>query len=194
MALAVANIRCELREVLLRDKPSAMLEVSAKGTVPVLILPDRVIDESLEVMNWALGQQDPALWNEGLGEETRSMLLANDGPFKHHLDRYKYPTRYNDVDARQEREQAARFIAQLEARLSCGAYLTGEQVRLVDVATFPFVRQFSGVDKAYWQSAPFPNTRRWLDHWCTSPLFARCMHKSSPWRPHDARVFFPPPL
>ncbi len=194
MALASANIRCELREVLLRDKPASLLEASAKGTVPVLVLPDRVIDESLEVMKWALGQRDPLSWSEGPQEATTALLRDNDGPFKHHLDRYKYATRYDDVDAGTERERAAEFIAQLEARLRGGAYLTGDQPRLADVATFPFVRQYSGVDRAYWEDAPFPNTRRWLEQWCASPLFARCMHKSPPWHPQDERVFFPPTL
>lgn len=193
MALAAGDIRCELREVVLRDKPPAMLEASAKGTVPVLVVGDRVIDESLDVMHWALAERDPLLWNEGPDEETRILLEANDGPFKHHLDRYKYSVRHNDVDVHTERDQAAVFIAQLEARLEVGAYLTGDRSRLVDVATFPFVRQFAGVDKAYWQTAPFPHTRRWLAHWLASPLFARCMHKSPPWRPVDERVFFPPP-
>lgn len=193
MALAAADIRCELREVLLRDKPPAMLEASAKGTVPVLVVDDRVIDESLDVMRWALAEQDPLLWRGGPAEETRALLRDNDGPFKHHLDRYKYSVRHDDVDAQAERDQAAMFIAQLEARLEGGTYLMGEQSRLADVAIFPFVRQFAGVDKAYWQGAPFANTRRWLDQWCASPLFARCMHKSPPWHPQDDRVFFPPP-
>ena len=193
MALVAADIRCELREVVLRDKPPEMLEASAKGTVPVLVVGDRVIDESLDVMHWALAERDPLLWSEGPDEETRVLLQANDGPFKHHLDRYKYSVRHDDVDLHTERDQAAMFIAQLEARLEVGAYLTGDQPRLADVAIFPFVRQFAGVDKAHWQSAPFANTRRWLEQWLASPLFSRCMHKSARWRPEDERVFFPPP-
>lgn len=193
MALASADIRCELREVLLRDKPPAMLEASVKGTVPVLVLRDRVIDESLDVMDWALGQRDPLYWSDGPDEETRALLRDNDGPFKHHLDRYKYSARHDDVDAQTHREQAAMFIARLEERLADDAYLTGDQPRLADVAIFPFVRQFAAVDKRYWQGAPFPNTGRWLDQWCASSLFARCMHKSPPWCRQNERVFFPPP-
>jgi glutathione S-transferase len=194
MAIAAADIRCELREVLLRDKPPAMLEASAKGTVPVLVLPDRVIDESLDVMDWALAQRDPRSWREGPDEATTALQRANDGPFKYHLDRYKYSARDDDVDAGAERQLCARFVADLESRLTDGAYLTGAHARRIDVAIFPFVRQFAGVDAPYWQQAPFPHTRRWLDHWCASPLFARCMHKFPPWRPDDARVFFPPPV
>ncbi len=192
MAIAAAETRVELREVLLRDKPAAMLEASAKGTVPVLVLGDRVIDESLDIMAWALGQRDPLAWNEGPDDASRALLLDNDGVFKHHLDRYKYSVRFEDVDVRAEREQAAKFIATLEGRLSDHANLTGAEPRLVDVAIFPFVRQFAGVDQRYWQAAPFPNTRRWLDCWCGSSLFARCMWKLPPWCAQDERVFFPP--
>lgn len=170
-----------------------MLEASPKGTVPVLVLPQRVIDESLDVMKWALGEHDPSSWSHGPQEETRALLRDNDGPFKHHLDRYKYAARDEAIDAQQERDKAAVFIALLEARLAESPYLTGETPRLADVAIFPFVRQFAGVDPAYWRGAPVPRTRSWLDQWCTSPLFARCMHKSPPWNPAHAPVFFPPP-
>lgn len=193
MALAAAEVRCELREILLRDKPSAMLEASAKGTVPVVVLPDRVLDQSLDVMNWALGERDPLLWTEEPQEEAAALLRDNDGPFKHHLDRYKYSARDETLDAHHERDQAAVYIARLETRLVEHAYLTGDRARRADVALFPFVRQFAGVDKDYWQHAPFPNTRRWLERWCASPLFERCMHKSPPWRRDDEPVFFPPP-
>ena len=191
LSLAVAEIRCELREVLLRDKPPAMLSASAKGTVPVLVLPERVIDESFEVMTWALGQRDPLGWSDAPPAETQALVRDNDGSFKHHLDRYKYAERYDGADAELERDEAAGFIAQLESRLAEGPYLTGERPRLADAAIFPFVRQFAGVDKEYWQGAPFPNTRRWLQGWLDSSLFARCMHRSPPWQPSDAPVFFP---
>lgn len=193
MAIAVAGIRCELREVVLRNKPEAMLEASGKGTVPVLVLPDRVLDESLDIAAWALAQRDPLSWAEGPVHETQALLQDNDGPFKHHLDRYKYSTRYDDVDPHDEREQAACFVAGIEARLGEHPYLTGAGPRMVDVAIFPFVRQFAGVDGAYWRAAPFPHTRRWLEQWCASALFARCMQKFPPWEPGDDPVFFPPP-
>ena len=192
LAIASAELRCELREVLLRDKPSSMLEASAKGTVPVLVLAGRVIDESLDVMRWALSQHDPSRWNEGPKDAADALLSDNDGPFKHHLDRYKYADRHGDVDVLEERERAAVFIDRLESRLAQASHLLGERPNLVDAAIFPFVRQFAGVDKAYWQAARFPNTRRWLEHWCTSPIFIRCMHKSKPWSPGQDPVFFPP--
>ncbi|MGH1347567.1 MAG: glutathione S-transferase [Nannocystales bacterium] len=193
LALAVANVRCELREILLRDKPAAMLEASPKGTVPVLVLPDRVLDESIDVMQWALACRDPDSWNDSPPDETRVLLRDNDGPFKHHLDRYKYASRDDSIDPRQERDRASAYIAKLEARLTHARYLMGDAPRLVDAALFPFVRQFAGVDRAQWQQAPFPSTRRWLEAWCASALFARCMHKSPPWQPGDEPVFFPPP-
>lgn len=192
MAIAAADVRCELREVLLREKPPELLEASAKGTVPVLVLPDRVLDESLEVMAWALAQADPLAWSAGPQEQTRALLRENDGPFKQHLDRFKYAARYDDVDAQRERDQAAAFIDLLERSLQAQPYLTGAQPRLADVAIFPFVRQFAGVDKAYWQTAAFPNTRRWLQQWCSGELFTRCMHKFARWTPHREPVSFPP--
>lgn len=191
MALAVADIRCELREVLLRDKPAEMLQASPKGTVPVVVLSDRTIDESLEVMHWALDQRDPDSWRAGPQDEARTLVRDNDGPFKHHLDRYKYAARYSDAHALQERDHAATFIAELETRLAKNTYLTGERPRLVDVAVFPFVRQFASVDPGYWKNGLFGNTERWLERWLASKLFARCMHKSSPWSPEDEPVFFP---
>lgn len=192
MAIAAADVRCELREVVLRDKPPELLEASEKGTVPVLVLPERVLDESLEVMGWALAQRDPLMWSGGPQEETHALLRDNDGPFKQHLDRYKYSARYDDVDAHRERDEAAAFVDSLERRLAEHPYLTGAQPRLADVAIFPFVRQFSGVDRAYWQTAPFPNTRRWLEQWCASELFTRCMYKFARWLPQSEPVSFPP--
>ena len=192
MAVLAADIRCEIREVLLRDKPASMLEASPKGTVPVLVLPGRVIDESLDVMNWALEQHDPQQWLTGSSQESRRLLRANDGRFKHHLDRFKYSARH-DADPQRERDEAAVFIAQLESRLSDAENLLDDKPRQADVAIFPFVRQFAGVDRAYWEASPFPNTRRWLQTWCASPLFARCMHKHPPWQPSDEPIFFPPP-
>ncbi|MBV1861896.1 MAG: glutathione S-transferase [Nannocystaceae bacterium] len=193
MALAVADIRCELREVLLRDKPAEMLKASPKGTVPVVVLADRTIDESLEIMHWALDQRDPSSWRAGPQDEARALVQDNDGPFKHHLDRYKYAARYSDAQAHQERDHAAVFIAGLETRLADSAYLMGDQPSLVDVAIFPFVRQFAGVDPGDWKRGFFGNTERWLERWLASKLFARCMHKSSPWHPQDEPVFFPSP-
>jgi len=193
MALVVAGVSVQLREVLLRDKPLAMLETSAKGTVPVLVLPDgQVIDESLDVMSWALAQRDPEHWLQGEGADD-PLIQACELNFKPWLDRYKYADRYPEQSRGHYRNQAEVFLSDLEGRLSRGGFLVGNQVTLVDVALFPFVRQFAGVDPAWWQGAPYPNLRRWLEHWLASEAFTAVMLKSPPWRPESPSVVFPAP-
>ena len=193
MALVVAGVSVELREVLLRDKPFAMLEASAKGTVPVLVLPDgQVLDESLDVMSWALAQRDPEHWLQGEGADD-PLIQVCELNFKPWLDRYKYADRYPEQSRGHYRSQAEVFLSDLEGRLSHGFFLAGNQVTLVDVALLPFVRQFAGVDPAWWHVAPYPNLRRWLEHWLTSEAFTAVMLKSPPWRPESSGVVFPTP-
>lgn len=179
MALAVSETRCEIREVKLRDKPADMLAASPKGTVPVLVLPDgRVIDESLDIMRWALGRNDPEGWLEG---DDAALIAANDGPFKHHLDRYKYPDRHAS-DPGEHRALGLDMLAQLEARLAGGGYLCGGQRSLTDAAIMPFVRQFAAVDRAWFDARPLPAVQRWLAGQTASPLFAAVMVVRSTWR------------
>lgn len=193
MALLVAGVSVELREVLLRDKPLAMLEASAKGTVPVLVLPDgQVIDESLDVMSWALAQHDPEHWLQGEGADD-PWIQACELNFKPWLDRYKYADRYPEQSRGHYRSQAEVFLSDLEGRLSHGVFLAGNQVTLVDVALFPFVRQFAGVDPAWWQGATYPNLRRWLEHWLASEVFTAVMLKSRLWQPESSGAVFPAP-
>ena len=164
MALAYAGIKYELREVVLRDKPPSMLELSAKGTVPVLQLEGNVIDESLEVMDWALGLNDPDDW-KAVDLRMQSELVSQcDDEFKHWLDRYKYADRYPERSAEYYRQQGEVFLQILEAQLAsadAGAYLFGSAVRFADVAIFPFVRQFAFVDKTWFDDAPYPLLQRW---------------------------------
>ena len=191
MALAVAGMAVELREVLLRDKPEAMLEVSAKGTVPVLQLPDgRVIDESLEVMDWALTQNDPEDWAD-TSANTEALIAYCDAPFKGWLDKHKYADRHPEQSQGAYRERAAEFLALLEQRSGDREFLGGQRVTRGDVAVFPFVRQFAGVDPAWWRGAPYPNLRCWLDLWLASDAFTRVMDKHPPWQPGTPGVFFP---
>jgi glutathione S-transferase len=191
MALAVAGITVELREVLLRDKPVALLEASAKGTVPVLVLADgRVIDESLAVMDWALKQQDPAGWAD-TSADTEWLINHCDGAFKGWLDKYKYADRHPEHSPEHYREQAEVFLAELEQRLGTQAWLGGHQAARADVAVFPFVRQFVGVDPAWWQEATYPKLRCWLDHWLVSEAFTAVMAKYPRWQAGAPGVLFP---
>lgn len=180
MALAHAGVPVQLREVSLRDKPAEMLALSPKGTVPVLRLPDgRVLDESLDIMRWALQGRDPHAWlTRAATAANQALLVANDGPFKHWLDRYKYASRHPErsaADYRAEAEQC--LLVPLEAQLQQAPWLGGDSPCLTDAAIFPFVRQFAGVDAPWWLAAPWPATRAWLDAWLSSPLFAAIMAK-----------------
>ena len=150
MALWVAGVTVTLREVKLAAKPPALIAASPKGTVPVLVLADgpddgSVIDQSLDIMRWALGQNDPEGWLAG---EDAALIAANDGPFKHHLDRAKYPGRYEEEDGTDHRAAALALLAPLEARLADAPYLCGETRSLTDIALLPFIRQFAAIDPA----------------------------------------------
>ncbi|MBC9033993.1 glutathione S-transferase [Sphingomonas sp. JC676] len=180
MALAISETTCEIREIRLRDKPAEMLAASPKGTVPVLVLPDgRVIDESLDIMRWALARNDPEHWLAG---DDVAPIAANDGPFKHHLDRYKYPDRHAS-DPLEHRAQGLALLADLDHRLTGQACLCGETRSLTDVAILPFVRQFAAVDRAWFAAQPLPALRRWLAEGLASPLFLGIMAPRPIWMP-----------
>lgn len=189
LALLVSGTTCELREIVLRAKPQEMLQASPKGTVPVLVLPDgQVIDESLDIMLWALGRHDPQQW---LAPETESLeamlalIAQNDGDFKRHLDRYKYPDRYEHVDALEQRAMGSAFLAALEARLSSYSYLFGQRPALADMAIFPFIRQFAQTDAQWFDAQPWPHLQHWLAELLGLPMFERVMQKFEPWQSGD---------
>jgi len=192
MALAVSTVRYALREVALKDKPTALLEVSPKATVPVLVLPEgQVIDQSLDIMRWALGQHDPRHWlvkDESLRAMTMSLIEVNDGPFKYHLDRMKYPNRYVDGQNQDHRAEAVSWLVQLEDRLREHAFLLGAVETLVDVAVFPFIRQFAHADPLGFAALPMPALQRWLSGWESSILFETVMAKYPIWRPDNEEI------
>ncbi len=185
LALAINGAEYELREVSLKSKPPEMLALSPKGTVPVLVLPGgQVIDESLDIMRWALAQNDPRGWlTQGSQEEMQALIAGNDGKFKHALDRYKYPNRYplesgGDVQAfaRAQRFEAVSSLQSLEPRLSQG-WLFGRQASLADMATLPFVRQFAHTDADWFAAQPWPQLQVWLARFEASRLFESVMAK-----------------
>jgi len=184
MALNYAGVEFELREVLLKDKPPSMLKASAKGTVPVMILPGgTVIDESADVMRWALAQNDPDhWWSETLKVETNTLLNENDFVFKKHLDQYKYADRHPEQSQSFYRAGAEKFLQQLEQRLGQQQHLVNKRRSFADVAIFPFVRQFAFVDKAWFDQAPYPLLQSWLCSFLDSTLFLSVMTKIPTWR------------
>lgn len=188
LALVASRTRVELREVKLSAKPEEMLAASPKGTVPVLVLPDgRVIDQSIDIMRNVLALNDPEDWLSGDDPE---LIAMNDGPFKHDLDRYKYPERYGSDDL-SHRTAALAFLEKLERRLTTNAHLTGTIWGLTDAAIFPFVRQFAAVDQGWFDTLPLPSLKGWLNGGLTSKLFATVMVRSALWAPGKAPILFP---
>ena len=176
LAITLSQTRVELREIILRDKPAAMLATSPKGTVPVLVLGEEVVEESLDIMKWALADHPLG----ALASEDAELIAFNDGPFKSALDRTKYATRFPGTDPNAEREKARKFIATLEARLS-GPWLGGDTESLADYAILPFIRQFANIDATWFAGQPYPHVQKWLGDFLASPLFQSIMNKYERW-------------
>jgi glutathione S-transferase len=179
LALLVSGTACELREVKLSAKPAEMLEASPKGTVPVMILPDgTVIDQSLDIMRWALERNDPEHW---LARDDAALIAANDGPFKHDLDRYKYPERHGS-DAAAHRESGLAFLRELDARLGESHQLCGATHGMADAAIMPFVRQFAATDPDWFAEQSLARLQGWLTDHLASPLFRAIMFRIPLWQ------------
>ena len=196
MALAAAEIELRLREIILRDKPAHMLALSPKGTVPVLQLPDdTVLDESRDVMDWALARHDPHHW---LAHKDDALIDLFDGAFKHHLDRYKYATRFVDednaggvADAIEHRAACHEILKQLAPRLADG-WLGGDKAAYTDVALLPFVRQFRIADPQWFDNdMALPNVQNWVQRFLDWPPFTRIMSKYELWLDNEKEHRFP---
>lgn len=185
MALLVRAVPFVIREVVLRDKPAEMITASPKATVPVLVLSDgRVIDQSIDIMRWALRGNDPENWLAG---DNAALIGIFDDRFKHHLDRYKYADRHGS-DPVEHRLAGLTLLQDLEAHLATTENLCRETRALADVAIMPFVRQFATVDRPWFDAQPIPRTRRWLAHHVASPLFEQAMTRLRPWVAGDVSV------
>jgi glutathione S-transferase len=186
LALQAAGVELELREIALKDKPAEMLLASPKGTVPVLVLADgRVLEQSLEIMLWALRQRDPQDWLPTTSvamDDAMACIAVNDGPFKQALDRYKYPARFDLVDGAAQRAQGAATLLQWEHRLTAQPYLSGTHWGLLDAAIAPFVRQFAHTDKAWFAAQSWRQLQRWLVAFEASPALAAVMEKVPVWK------------
>ena len=197
LGILFAGVQVELREIVLRNKPSQMLAISPKGTVPVLELATdagvsrAVIDESREIVEWALQQNDPL----GLLNVDRvaadALLDRNDGEFKHWLDRYKYADRYPELAQDQYRQHGEVFLRALENLLAEHKFLLGSRVSIADIGIMPFVRQFAHVDRDTFYSLPYPRLQEWLSGWLELPAFKQIMIKVQPWKEGDAPIVFP---
>ena len=195
LALLVSGIRCEMREITLAHKPSNMLEASPKGTVPVLVLKDRVLDQSLDIMQWALQQNDPEGWSTSgltLDEEARALVRICDDAFKTHLDRYKYPNRYDLPDGLADREAGSAYLDQLNTKLMQSTFLMGTKWSWVDAAIAPFVRQFARTDRIWFDAQAWPALQNWLIQFERSDHFSTVMHRYKIWYEGAKPVAFPP--
>jgi glutathione S-transferase len=178
MALIASGVDYEHREILLRDKPAAMLAASPKGTVPVLVLANgQVIDESIDIMRWALNQNDPERW---MAAAEPSLVAEYDGAFKYHLDHYKYAARHGE-DPLMHRAAGLAMLCRLDAQLASRDYLSGNARGFGDIAIFPFVRQFAGVDRAWFEAQAPQKLQGWLERLISSDLFERAMIRRTLW-------------
>ena len=193
MAVSISGQQVEFREVLLRDKPPSMIELSPKGTVPVLLLnTGEVIDESLDVIDWALNINDPEDWKRSNQSKKASVLIeTNDNEFKHHLDRYKYSKRYDDEDPIIHREKCLIINLFLTGHPRISKFLYDEKVSALDISIFPFIRQFRIADIDWFDSLNKPKIQNWLMNFLESEIFKSIMFKYEKWEEGDEKVFFP---
>ena len=190
LALQVSGVAYEHREVALKAKPVEMLAVSPKGTVPVLRLDSgEVLEQSLDIMYWALAQKDPDGWLPVYPQakaKAGALIAANDGEFKANLDRYKYPQRFGLNDGLKHRDLGAAWLSELDVQLQKTAYLSGVHWGLSDACVAPFVRQFARTDRAWFDAQPWVHLSRWLLAFEASDAFAAVMHKHPLWVPQQA--------
>jgi glutathione S-transferase len=182
MALKYADIALEHREIELRNKPQSMLDASSKGTVPVLLIDQLVLDQSLDIMRWAINQSDPDGWGNIDNQIAQAWIEKNDGRFKTLLDQYKYPNRHPELDPEVILDEALQLmLLPMENALQHSQYLLGSKMTLVDVAIFPFIRQFSMVDPERFHQLPLPAIQKWLAKHLESELFNSVMQKHPVW-------------
>jgi glutathione S-transferase len=195
LALLVSGIRCEMREITLSHKPANMMEASPNGTVPVLVLKDRGLDQSLDIMYWALEQNDPEGWStvgQTINQEANAIVQTCDTEFKIHLDRYKYPNRYDLPNGLADREAGSVYLVQLNTKLTQSTFLMGTKWSWVDAAVAPFVRQFARTDRAWFDTQSWTALQNWLTHFEQSERFSTVMHRYKIWHQGAKPLAFPP--
>jgi glutathione S-transferase len=194
MALKLADIKCELREVRLNNKPNHMLEVSPKGTVPILILKDNVIDESMEIINWVLTKVD--LFKNDISQDqmdlSEEIILNFDNKFKHHLDRYKYSTRYEDADLEFHQNECLNILYDLEKIISNGDWIFGDKLNKLDISILPFIRQYRIANPEWFDSQKeICKVKKILKNFLDSKLFIEIMQVYDVWEEGSDPTYFP---
>jgi len=197
LGIVFAELQVELREIVLKNKPAQMLAISPKGTVPVLELVEtdgssrRVIEESRDILQWALEQHDPQAVLDVEPASAQALIEQNDNEFKHWLDRYKYSDRYPELSQLEYRERGELFLQVLETLLAKHRYLLGNTISSADIGIMPFVRQFAHVDQEVFYQLPYPHLQQWLRDWLQHPAFQQVMVKLPAWQEGDPLVVFP---
>lgn len=194
MALKLADITCEIREVSLSNKPNHMLKISPKGTVPVLILKDKIIDESIDIINWVISKTE--IFKENLDQNklelSDEMICIFDDKFKYHLDRYKYSNRYKDADLEFHRSECKKLLVSLEHLISNNVWFFGDKLNKLDISILPFIRQFKIADIDWFDSQKdIPKVKGVLDNFLESKLFIEIMHNYKVWEEGSDSVYFP---
>ena len=191
LALLSCGIKCELREVVLRNKPQQMVNISPKATVPVLELVDgTVIDESRDIIIWAIKTNDPNQWHPHL-KEMGELVKINDNQFKTHLDKYKYSSRNPELSKNAHRENCDFYLKLINEKLKVSNFLSADKQTITDISIFPFLRQFAFVDKSYFDKLPYPHLQKWLQYHLQSKLFQNIMTKYDPWHEGQNITYFP---
>lgn len=197
LAIVLAELKVELREIVLKNKPTQMLAISPKGTVPVLELVEtdgssrRVIEESRDILQWALEQHDPQAVLDVEPASAQALIEQNDNEFKHWLDRYKYADRHPELSQIEYRERGEVFLQVLETLLAQHRYLLGDTISSADIGIMPFVRQLAHVDQEVFYQLPYPHLQQWLRDWLQHPAFQQVMVKLPAWQEGDPLVVFP---
>jgi glutathione S-transferase len=188
-ALLSSNIEVELREVVLKDKPHEFLKASNSGTVPCLQLKDQIIDESIDIMIWALRKNDPKGWLD-MPDEGYRLIEEVEKKFKPNLDKAKYATRYPQNDSKVSKNLAIEYLIYLDKKIK-GEFFFGEQPKLADIAIFPFVRQFANIDTNWFNEFGWQKLQNWLKAFVGSNMFDNSQKKFDKWRPAADPVYFP---
>ena len=194
MILKLADIKCELREVRLNNKPKHMLEASPKGTVPVLILEDKIIDESIDIVNWALNITN--VFEGNIKQDqinlTKELIDLFDDKFKYHLDRYKYSNRYENVDVEHHQNECLNILKKLEKIIDGSNWIFGDRISKLDILILPFIRQFRIADQEWFDSQQnIPGIQRVLMNFLASNIFKSVMNKYEEWCEGSDKIYFP---
>ena len=189
LSLVVSKTKVEMREVLLKDKPKEFLDVSSSATVPCIVTHEEILDESLDIMYWALKKNDPQNWLKmpRLGND---LIKENDGSFKHYLDLTKYYSRHPEVNPEESRKKASAFLIKLES-IMADKFLFGATPTLADMSILPFVRQFANTDIEWFNKQNWPNIKMWLHKFINSEIFETIQFKYVQWKKNSKPCFFP---